>query len=140
MTWRYDVYMCTNPEAEKHDQDCEMERVAEHYDHGYKDAFAQAHRTAEDRGHAAVWTVAPNGNANLSFQHIRGGGPCEACWPYRVRRGPWTKHVLGPRFICEPCAAQARRDLGKNFGWSADECPWYWPVLGRSSRVERVDR
>ncbi|WP_327175448.1 hypothetical protein OG599_09090 [Streptomyces sp. NBC_01335] len=135
MTWRYDVYECTHTDADHHDHDCvgHMTLRGEFLDYGYEDAFVLAYDLAEKHGHAAVWTTAPNGSTALCFQHIRGGGPCEACPPQQPRSGPWTRHILGDRFICERCAAQARREWGKSAGWSDSECPWYRPVLRRAS-------
>ncbi|MFI7315453.1 hypothetical protein [Streptomyces venezuelae] len=136
MTWRYDVYVCPDPDAPSHGLYCHdgMERIeGTFHDYGYRDAFKLAHERAEEHGHAAVWSTSPfNGKTTLAYQHIRGGGTCETC-PGKVRgRGPWTDHILGDRFMCERCAAQARREWGKRNGWPDSECPWYWPVLDRA--------
>ncbi|GGU77023.1 hypothetical protein GCM10010211_48660 [Streptomyces albospinus] len=136
MTWRYDVYVCPDSDALSHGLYCHdrMEKAEGTFlDYGYRDAFRLAHDQAEESGHAAVWTTSPHtGNTVLSYQHIRGGGPCETCPPKVRGRGPWTTHVLGDQFMCANCATQARRRVAADRLWSEDECPWYWPVLDRA--------
>ncbi|MEU1309188.1 hypothetical protein ABZ419_09880 [Streptomyces cinnamoneus] len=138
MRWRYDVYVCPDADAPDHGLNCRdrMEVIeGTFHDYGYRDGFQLAHGRAEESGHAAVWSTSPhNGKTTLVYQHIRGGGPCADCPPTVPGRGPWTTHVLGDCFMCEQCAAQARRRVAVDRRWSEDECPWYWPVLNRVLR------
>ncbi|MGW1259693.1 hypothetical protein ACWD5Q_32080 [Streptomyces sp. NPDC002513] len=137
MSWKYEVFVCAVKNANSHGLYCDeqFESAGEFWDYGFIDAFHRAHELAERDGHAMVQSTSPHtGKALLAYQHIRGGGLCEECPPRLRRRGLWMNGLLGDRFICEPCAAQRRREWGKRNGWPDTDCTWYRPVIENAAR------
>ncbi|MEU0739234.1 hypothetical protein [Streptomyces sp. NPDC006134] len=135
MSWKYDVLVCKDEQALDHALRCPelFELDSTHYGYDYRDAFQRAHDLAEEQGHAIVLSTSPfTGAKVIAYAHVRGGGVCAGCGPHLASRGPLATGPLGMAFMCERCAAQARRDWGKRYGFPDSECPWYWPVLDRA--------
>jgi len=107
MSWRYDVFECTN-ETDDHST-CEAMTgppVDILWDGRWKDAY----RKAEELPHGVVesrymgdqgWSKTPH----VVFEHIEGGGLCYFCGK---GRGPLCRAGDGDRFLCEPCRKAAR--------------------------------
>jgi hypothetical protein len=108
MSWRYDVFQCTNETADHNT--CEAfggPPVEIFWDGRWKDAYYMA----EDLPHAIVVRQYKGelgyGKKSVTvFEHVEGGATCFYC---RERRGALCKTPNENRFICPECRSDLRR-------------------------------